>query len=340
MGWKPSKTLVASLRKKYGVDSIVSLSTGGYSRVDSVLPTGCVVLDRWVLGKGGLPYGHGTEIWGRESSGKTTLLQQIGGVCQRVDDGAVFLRDAENKIQEEWARKFGLNIEDVLLQLDGTVEMFVDAAMLFIAGVPASVPKLVALDSLAFLASKDELKGGGDGGIGANARAWSEKMKVFPEALAKHKAAFVFLNQPRKQITNFGAWDTSPGGNAMKAFPLVRLKMTPKDKFIDSRGEGQIIQVKAVKNQIDVPFRECKLKLRFDGSFDDKWSIVDHAKDVGCIDKKSTRAYWRDALKNLGWEDSTQIVESFDKIGDDALDAAEQTAPVPRIETPDDEDDK
>ena len=228
------------------------------------------------------------------------------------DTGAVMFRDAEQKMQEEWATKFGLDLQGVLLAQEGTVETFIDLAVMFMHGVAVKTPKLVVLDSLAFLPSNEELKNEGNpsASVGANARVWSAKAKWYVEHLAKTKTAYVYVNQPRIVIADFGSYTSTPGGNSQKHGPLLRLKLhSPKtSKFKEDRGDGQYIAVTAVKNQLGPPYRTCKLKLRYDGTFDEKWAVVDHAKDMGCIEKKATRNQWEEALKNLGWANAIEWV--------------------------------
>ncbi len=304
-----SKALRAKVLKKYGDGALASLSSQQFSKVDAVLPTGSVVLDRWVIGVGGYPYGHITEMWGKEASGKTSLLLAAIARCQ-AEDGLVLLRDAEQKIQPDWAAKLGVAWDDVELQPEGTVEDFCDLAETLMEGVK-KCPFLVALDSLAFLESREEAGKDGEAAMGANARAWAAKIKGFVDALAKRQAAFVFCNQPRSKITSFGAFTITPGGSAMKAAPLLRLKVEAKGHFKDpNRGDGALIQVTANKNQMAPPWRKCELRLNYLGYFDEAWNIVNHAKDVGCLDKKQDRRHWKDALKNLGWEDAIPVVEA------------------------------
>ncbi len=309
--------MLAKMRKRHGQHAVAVMAGGGYANVEAVLPTGHTVLDRWVIGVGGIPYGQQTELWGAESSGKTTLLIQLMAMCQR-EKGAVMFRDAEQKMQEAWAAKFGLDLSGVLLVQEGTVETFVDLAVTFMNDVPAKTPKLVTLDSLAFLPSEEELKAEGNpqATVAANARAWSAKAKWYIEHLAKTKTAYVYVNQPRMVVTTFGGYTSTPGGNSQKHGPLLRLKIKKGDRFQEARGDGQYVKVDAVKNQMAPPHRSCVLKLRYDGSFDEKWSVVNYAKSVGAMEKKATRTQWEESLECLGWADAIPWVESTDPEGD------------------------
>lgn len=325
--------LLKEVRGKFGEQSAVVFSQGGYSSVKSVLPTRHPVLDRYVIGVGGVPYGHVTEIWGKEGGGKSTLLLGLAAQCQ-AEKGFVFIRDAEHKLQHGWAVKHGLDLDGVFLQAEGSVEDFIDMSMYLMEKVPKG-PFLIGLDSVAFLPTKEEIGKDGEAAIGANARGWAEKLKVFIPAIAKREAAFVFVNQPRNMITNFGAFPTTPGGNALKAAPLLRLKVKPGEKYIDpTRGEGILVEVTANKNQLAPPFRTCKLRLNFNGTWDTPWSILDHAKDMGCIDKKASRTQWKEAAENLGWADCIPVVEAQldrEKNLENAIDV-EATPVVPAAE--------
>lgn len=311
---KISKKLLNQLAKRFGQESLAVVGAAGgvapLSGVDAVLPTGSIVLDRWVIGVGGYPYGHVTELWGKEASGKTTLLLRAIAQCQ-AEGGFVHLRDAEQKIQPDWARTLGVDWDDLQangLQRIGTVEDYIDMAEILMKGVEGA-PFLTALDSLAFLESREEEGKDGEAAIGANARAWAKKMKGFIEDLAVRRGAFVFCNQPRNKITTFGAFPQTPGGNAMKCAPILRLKVESKDKWEDPRrGKGPVIRVTANKNQMAPPWRSCDLRLSELGFFDEAWNVVNHAKDVGCLDKKQDRRHWREALENLGWSDGTDYV--------------------------------
>lgn len=295
------KQLVASLRKSFGEDAAMLMGDEG-TGVRSVCPTGIRVLDHHIIGVGGLPYGRIVEMYGNESSGKTTMMNKMLAGCQ-ADGGIAVLVETEHSYDPAWARLHGVNTDDlVLLQpdyLDGD-----DGVLAVIEKVIERVsdrPVLVALDSVASTPTKAEVTDGvtGDLKIGEPARAWSKAMRILVGKLKGKDACLLLVNQTRTKIgVLYGNPETTPGGNAIKFYASVRLSVLHGSK-IDSGG-GREMTVMSTKNKVAPPYRKAKLRLDFDKGFNDKWATLNLAKDLKLIENKSQDE--AAAIKALGWE--------------------------------------
>lgn len=268
-------------------------------RVQHFLATGLTVLDRYVLGGGGLPYGRVVEIFGPEAAGKDTVMDCILAGAQR-DGSIAALADSERKWNRDWAIKFGVDVDSVVYEEPEYLEM----ALRFVEEmVKRSTPErrvVVALNSVAACPPRSEFEDGasGDAALGEVARLWSKFMRGIVGPVADNQALVLLVNQIRMKIgVMYGNPEVTPGGQAIKFYSQVRLSVG-HGKFLDGKRQ-RVVRVTAFKNGLAPPMRTCQLLLDFEKGFNDGWSVLNHAKEekvvpAGC---RSVKA----ALEALKW---------------------------------------
>ena len=248
-------TAIASIERKHGKGTVMKLSGGAVAGID-VIPTGSIGLDL-ALGVGGIPRGRVTEIFGPESSGKTTLTLHIIAECQKQGGKCVFI-DAEHALDVNYAQNLGVKTDDLYITQPSYGEQALDIAETFVS---SGAVDLVVVDSVAALIPEAELNGDiGEVQVGGHARLMSSAMRRLTATIDKSNTAVIFINQIRMRIgvQGYGSPETTTGGNALKFYSSVRLDirrigtLKDKDEIFGSR-----TQVKVVKNKVAPPFRRA-----------------------------------------------------------------------------------
>ena len=276
------------IKKQFGDGAIMSLGKHSSGRVMDVIKTGALSLDM-ALGIGGLPRGRIVEIFGPESSGKSTLALHVVANAQKNGGVAVYI-DAEHALDPGYATKIGVNIDNLLIsQPDNGEEALNIAEML----ARSNAIDVIVIDSVAALVPKSELEGEiGDSFVGLQARLMSQALRKLTATLAKSNTCAVFINQIREKIgVMYGSPETTTGGRALKFYSSIRLDIR-RIGGIKGPGEasdiGNRVKVKVVKNKMAPPFQIAEFDILFNEGISRTGSVIDLATDLNIVDKKGS----------------------------------------------------
>jgi recombination protein RecA len=297
---------ISSITKSYGEGSIMRLGDAHKVKIE-VIPTGSLGLDM-ALGVGGVPRGRVVEIFGPESSGKTTLMLHVIANAQKAGGLAAFI-DAEHALDPGYARKLGVNLDDLLVSQPDSGE---EALTICETLARSNALDVIVIDSVAALVPKAELEGEmGMATMGMQARLMSQALRKLTGVLSKAKTTCIFTNQIREKVgIMFGNPETTPGGKALKFYASVRIDIRRKDVIKDSAGAaiGNHVKVKIVKNKVAPPFAEAEFDIYFDQGIDRVGGILDVGVNQGIVDKKGAWLQFNGELIGQGREAARQAL--------------------------------
>ena len=277
---------IQQIAKDYGSEAIRRLGDHSTSEVE-VIPTGNILIDR-ALGVGGFPRGRIVEIYGPESSGKTTLTLTVVAQAQKAGGLAGFI-DVEHALDPSYARKLGVNLDDLLVSQPSSGE---EALRICETLVRSNALDVIVVDSVAALVTKSELEGEiGDAVVGAQARLMSNALRKLTALIAKARTVVVFTNQIREKIgVMFGNPETTPGGKALKFYSSVRvdIRRIGAIKSADGTVTGNRTRVKLVKNKVAPPFTEAEFDIMYAEGISSAGSLLDLAIEKNVLEKRGS----------------------------------------------------
>ncbi len=284
---KALELAVAHIEKQFGQGAVMTLGKSQANREIAVIPTGAVTIDI-ALGIGGVPRGRVTEIYGPESSGKSTLALHIVANAQKQGGVAAYI-DAEHAVDPSYAAKIGVNLDDLLISQPSSGEEALNIAEML---ARSNAVDVIVIDSVAALVPKSELDGEiGDSFMGLQARMMSQALRKLTSTLSKSNTAAIFINQIREKIgVMFGNPETTTGGRALKFYSSIRLdiRRIGAIKGPDNSDVGNRVKVKVVKNKLASPFKIAEFDILFNEGISRFGCLIDLGVEFGIIDKKGT----------------------------------------------------
>jgi recombination protein RecA len=306
---------ISSITKAYGDGSIMRLGDARAKVGIEFIPTGALAVDI-ALGVGGVPRGRVVEIFGPESSGKTTLMLHVIANAQKAGGLAAFI-DAEHALDPAYAKKLGVNLDDLLVSQPDSGE---EALSICETLARSNALDVIVIDSVAALVPKAELEGEmGMATMGMQARLMSQALRKLTAILAKSKTTCIFTNQLREKVgIMFGNPETTPGGKALKFYASIRIDIRRRDTLKDAAGAaiGNAVKVKIVKNKVAPPFTEAEFEILYNHGINKEGSILDVGLAHGVVDKKGAWLQFEGELIGQGREAARQALVDKPALGE------------------------
>ncbi len=280
---KALDSVLAQIEKQYGKGAIMKLGDNAGNTDIEVIPTGCLTLDL-ALGIGGMPRGRMIEIYGPESSGKTTVALHVVAEAQKMGGVAAFV-DAEHALDPVYAKKLGVDLEELYVSQPDSGEQALDIVD---ALVRSSAVDIIVVDSVAALTPKAEIEGDmGDSHVGLQARLMSQALRKLTAIVNKSKTCVIFINQLREKVgVMFGNPETTPGGKALKFYASIRIDVRKADLIKDSEGAmGNKTRAKIVKNKLAPPFRQAEFDIIYGEGISREGCVIDMGVAYGVLEK-------------------------------------------------------
>jgi len=319
------------MEKQFGKGSVQQLGSRNVLPVN-VISTGSISLDA-ALGVGGIPRGRVTEVFGPESSGKTTLALQVIAQAHAAGGSAAFI-DAEHALDPGYARQLGVNVDDLLVSQPDYGEQALEITSALIS---SNVIDVVVVDSVAALVPKAELEGEmGDSFMGLHARLMSQALRKLTAALSRANACLIFINQIREKIgVVFGNPETTTGGRALKFYSSVRLDVRRIGALKDGdRIIGNRTKIKVVKNKVAAPFREVEVDILYGQGISREGDLLDVAAEQGIIEKSGSWFSFEGERMGQGRDNARLYLKEHPELRDKLDTAARLKLGLPKAEAP------
>ncbi|MUG45630.1 recombinase RecA [Paenibacillus woosongensis] len=299
------------IEKQFGKGSIMKLGESTHMQVE-IVPSGSIALDI-ALGTGGLPRGRIIEVYGPESSGKTTVALHAIAEVQKIGGQAAFI-DAEHALDPSYASKLGVNIDELLLSQPDTGEQALEIAE---ALVRSGAVDIIVIDSVAALVPKAEIEGEmGDSHVGLQARLMSQALRKLSGAISKSKTIAIFINQLREKVgVMFGNPETTPGGRALKFYSTIRLDVRRIETIkMGNDMVGNRTRVKVVKNKVAPPFKQAEIDIMYGEGISREGSIIDIGVELDIVDKSGAWYSYSGERLGQGRENAKQFLKENTQI--------------------------
>lgn len=304
---KALEMALTQIEKQFGKGSIMKLGESSANLNIEVIPTGAITLDM-ALGIGGVPRGRVVEIYGPESSGKTTVALHIIAEAQKTGGSAAFI-DAEHALDPIYARNLGVDIDNLLVSQPDTGEQALEICE---ALVRSGAIDVVVVDSVAALVPRAEIEGEmGDAHVGLQARLMSQALRKLTGAISKSRTTAIFINQLREKVgVMFGNPETTPGGRALKFYASVRLDV----RKIETLKQGQDVvgsrtRVKVVKNKVAPPFKQAEFDIMYGEGISREGTIIDMGAEIDVVNKSGAWYSYNDEKLGQGRENAKDFLK-------------------------------
>jgi recombination protein RecA len=298
---------LSQIERQFGKGAVMRLGARGPLEEIAVIPTGALSLDV-ALGVGGLPRGRVSEIYGPESSGKTTLALHVVAEAQRLGGIAAFI-DAEHALDPNYAKKLGVNTDELLISQPDTGEQALEIAETL---VRSNAVDVIVIDSVAALVPRAELDGDmGDSLPGLQARLMSQALRKLTAAIARSGTVMIFINQIREKIgVMFGSPETQPGGRALKFYASIRIDVRRQDAIKQgTESLGVRTKAKVVKNKLAPPFREAEFDMIYGEGISKSGTVLDAGVEQGIIEKSGTWYTYKNERIGQGRENAKRWLQ-------------------------------
>jgi len=299
------KEAISQIKQKFGEGAIMKLKEVKPASVD-VISTGCISLDL-ALGVGGLPRGRVVEIYGPEASGKTTVALHVIAEAQRKGGVGAFV-DAEHALDPEYAKRIGVNVEELLISQPESGEEALEIVKTLVESGEVDV---IVVDSVAALVPKAEISGEmGEFEIGLQARLMSQALRVLSSSIAKTKSIVIFLNQTRMKIGAYGKPETTPGGLALKFYASVRIELKRTAQI--KKGDeiiGNKILAKIVKNKVAAPFKTAEFNIYYNEGISKEADLINTGLKYGVIKKSGSWLEFENKKLGQGIEQAKEFLK-------------------------------
>jgi recombination protein RecA len=311
---KELKNALSSIEKQFGKGAIMQLGEKSADDIQGI-PTGALSLDIALGGKG-LPRGRIVEIFGNESSGKTTLALHAVASAQKMGGVAAFI-DAEHALDPTWAKRIGVDLESLLVSQPSNAEEALKIAEMLIK---SNAVDIIVIDSVAALVPKNEVEGEiGDSHVGLQARLMSQAMRILNPTIAKTNTCMIFINQIRQKIgVMFGNPETTSGGLALKFYSSVRLEVRRSVAIKDGDETiGSEVKVKVVKNKVAPPFRTAEFEMMFDRGISTEGDLLNLGVNLEIVGKSGAFFSYKDQRLGQGKENAKQFLRDNPKVAEE-----------------------
>lgn len=303
---KALEAALQQIRRRYGDGAIMKFSEQAHAEVD-VIPTGSLALD-YALGVGGVPRGRVIEIFGPESSGKTTVCQHIIAEAQKLGGNAAFI-DVEHALDPRYAARCGVNVDELLISQPDTGEQALEICE---ALVRSGAIDVVVIDSVAALVPRMEIEGDmGDAHVGLQARLMSQALRKLAGAISRSRCAVVFTNQLRQKIgVVFGSPETTTGGMALKFYATIRMDIRRVEAIkVGAQVVGNRTKVKIKKNKVAPPFREAEFDILYNEGISRSGDVLDMAVEHGLVVKRGAYFFLGEERLGQGRDNAKQALQ-------------------------------